>query len=211
MRVGFNGFGQLGVYSASASGLRGLGDCVFDANTETQVCTDPGTDPQSGETYGTTGSGTTGSGTGSSGSGVDPQSGETYGPGTYKTPSDNEYVTGCSSYDSYGNCVTCGSGYKLNTYGGAYTSCDSVGGLPGVKKPVASPSAFTSILNSIFGGASAPKGPTPTSASACAAAGGTWTGTTCTPKGTINLGGVALSTGTLVIGGIFLLLMMKKK
>ncbi len=213
MRVGFNGFGQLGVYRA---GMGALGACTFDPQSGESLCSDPAPTPAStdcpgggyfdgvncmsagGDILGAPGSGGTGSGTAAP---VNPNE-------TYQTPSDGVSITGCSQYDAYGNCVTCGAGTKLNSWGGAYTSCDSIGGLPGAKKPVVQPNAFSQILNSIFG---APRPLTASSAGACAAAGGTWNGVTCTPKGTVNLGGVALSTSTLLIGGVVLIFLMKGK
>lgn len=213
MRVGFNGFGQLGVYRA---GMRALGDCTLDPESGTQIC-DPDPVPTGGtsapdggsitgcSTYDagsdcvTCGSGYTSDGTG--GCTLNP------GAGYSSTPSDGVSITNCTQYDQYGNCVMCGSGYKLNTWGGTASSCDSIGGLPGTKKTAVQPSPFSSILNSLFGASA----PIPNSATACAAAGGTWNGVTCTPKGTVSLGGVALSTTTLLIGGVVLLMLMKKK
>ncbi len=193
MRVGFNGFGQPYVFRA------GLGELCPDADGNYSECPPTTTDTGTPVTIQFPGSNVP----------------VTEGPATtpiatttFDTPADNNYITGCSAYDADGNCVTCGAGYKFNSYGGAYTGCDSIGGTPGAKKPVIQPNAFSQILNSIFG-ASRPLNVS--NASACATAGGVWNGTTCTPKGTVNLGGVALSTSTLLIGGVVLLFLMKKK
>lgn len=214
MRVGLNGLGQLGVFGGASA--RGLGDCVYNPIDETQTCSDPVVDPSCprGGTFDTVncvdanGVILGAPGAGGAGSGVAAPVNQNE---TYKTPSDDHYVTGCSAYDADGNCVTCGSGYKLNTWGGAYTSCDSIGGLPGVKKPTNQPSAFSSILASIFG---PPKTVAYSSAAACTAAKGTWNGTSCSgasAPGTLNIGGAVVSTTTLIVAGVFLMLVMKGK
>jgi hypothetical protein len=209
MRVGFNGFGQLGIFAAR--GLGAPGDCVAynDDGTcaayEPTVSVDNGTPvtvPMPGSTLPP----------GDNGPAFNPVPTTDASGAVFSTPSDGVYLENCSAYDANGNCVGCGSGYKLNTWGGAYTGCDSVGGLPGAKKPANQPSAFSSILNSIFGtGATRPQSAVPTTSAACTAAGGTWTGTACTPKGSLNIGGMAISTTTLLIGGVILFLVAKRR
>lgn len=130
--------------------------------------------------------------------------------GSYQAPADGETVTNCSAYDQYGNCVTCGAGFKLNTWGGDYTSCDSVGGLPGAKKPTQA-SGFQSILNS-FSNLFKPSAPiSAATAAACAAAGGQWTGTQCAPKSSFVIGGTAISMTTLLVIGVAAVFLLKKK
>lgn len=131
--------------------------------------------------------------------------------GNYVTPADGEYITNCTGYDSAGNCVTCGAGYKLNGWGGAYTSCDSIGGLPGTKKPAVQASGFQSILNSISNIFKPTVPIAAASAGACVAAGGQWAGTKCLPKSSISLGGTAISMSTLLILGVVAVVVLKKR
>lgn len=130
--------------------------------------------------------------------------------GKITIPVDNEYVTNCKYYDSDGNCIQCNAPYLLDNSGG-YTGCVQPGSVAGPAngKRTQTPSPWASITNSLAN-MFRPSAPlNVSSAAACVAAKGTWTGTSCTPPGSISLGGATISTGMLLLGGVALLLFMK--
>ena len=209
MRVGFNGLGRMGVYTPY--GMMGLGD----------TCTDP----QSGEPYDCSGaSAPTPCVSDGSCSTVPGQTTDNCGnlcpdtstSGSGTTASGGASGTGsrtcwalapdgtCASWTADGGATTtpCGT----STVPPCSLSASQVTAAGGAKAPTA-PSTFSSILSSLFGTPST----VPTNASACTAAKGTWNGTTCVPAGSLSIGGMAISTTTLLIGGALLLLVMKGK
>ncbi len=196
MRVDFAGpvqlatdpFGTRFGLGAYLKALRGLGECVSDGSCDTV----PG---QTTDNCGTLC--------------AEAPPAPSGGCSSYpcSTPNDNEYVANCSQYDANANCVQCSSGFNLDNSGN-YTACVAPGG---VKPPAPGSTGFTNWLGSLFA-------PTPAtnSAALCAAAHGTWNGTACVNvpaagvAGSINIGGMVISTTTLLlIVGAFLLL--KKK
>lgn len=73
-----------------------------------------------------------------------------------------------------------------------------------------STSALTSVLNSLSN-IFRPTTSTANTAAACATAGGKWNGVQCVPSGSISIGGMVLSSTTLIILGVGAFLLLKKK
>jgi hypothetical protein len=142
---------------------------------------------------------------GSGGTGTTPAACGSY---PCSTPSDNVYVQNCAMYDANANCVQCNSGFNLDNAGN-YTSCVAAGSSSGSAPTNSLATAIASIGKALTG-SSMPKSAN-ASAAACAAAKGTWTGTTCASSGSLVVGGLTISLPMLLLLGGGLLLLAKKR
>ena len=198
-----------GVGAYYGFGRYGLGTCVNGTDDQTGMACDSGS------------GGTGGQGQQCVSTGCDLQPGQTTDncgnlcpdtapkgtPTCYAYGSDNS----CLSYTTDGGATIIGCGTSTTGPCAPQAGSAPTGSGGGSLTPPVNSNSFAQFFASIGKALTGSTVAGANTAAACAAAKGTWTGTTCAPAGSIAIGGVALSMPMLLLLGGGLLLLTKRR